>query len=93
MGPQTTRSTIVNTVLSQYPADKHLFIVRYLPGHNVNVEWVYNGADIDSQRIIWARDLGPEKTQALLDYYKTRRKWILEMGPHQVFPKPLGWSL
>ena len=67
-------------------------MVRYLPGHNEHVEWVYNGADIDGQQIVWARDLGPQKLPRLLDYYKDRRKWIIEVGPVEVKPIPLGWK-
>jgi hypothetical protein len=28
-----------------------------------------------------------------LDYYKDRRKWIIEIGPEHVSPQPLGWKL
>ncbi|HEV8605002.1 MAG TPA: hypothetical protein VGQ99_06530 [Tepidisphaeraceae bacterium] len=92
-GPQFTRARIVNTALQSFPSEKQLFVVRYLPGHNEHVEWVYNGADIDNQRIVWARDLGPQKLPKLLDYYKDRRKWLIEVGPLEVTPKPLGWQL
>jgi hypothetical protein len=40
-------------------------------------EWVYNGADIDSQRVVWAQDMGPAQDQELIDYYKDRRVWLL----------------
>jgi len=36
-------------------------------------DFVYNGADIDGQRVVWARDLGDNR--ALLAYYRDRRAW------------------
>jgi hypothetical protein len=55
---------------------QHLVIVRYSPHHNPNREWVYNRADIDSAKVILAREMGPAN-QALLDYYKNRQIWVL----------------
>jgi hypothetical protein len=55
-----------------------LVLVRYDSDHDPMLEWVYNGADIDNQKIVWARDMGPAKNQELLDYYNTRRAWLLE---------------
>ncbi len=40
-------------------------------------EWVYNGADIDASRVVWARDLGAENKK-LLRYYPDRTAWLLE---------------
>jgi hypothetical protein len=37
---------------------------------------VYNGGDIDAQRVVWARDLGQAKNRALLAYYRDRRGWL-----------------
>lgn len=34
---------------------KHLVIVRYGEDHNVNQEWVYNGADLTNGKVLWAR--------------------------------------
>jgi hypothetical protein len=53
-------------------------LVRYDSDHDPMLEWVYNGADIDNQKIVWARDMGPAENQELLDYYNTRRAWLLE---------------
>ncbi len=56
----------------------HLVIVRYRAGHTWYKEWVYNKADIDSARIVWARELSPNSTRQLLDYFKDRRVWLVE---------------
>src|SRR5262249_42056941 len=38
---------------------RHLVVVRFGPNHSCHDEWVYNGADIDGSRIVWAHDMGP----------------------------------
>ena len=56
----------------------HLILVRYGANHDPLLDWVYNGADIDGQRVIWARDMGAEKNEELLRYYGERRVWLLD---------------
>jgi len=56
---------------------KHLVFVRYGPAHTFD-EWVHNAADIDSSRVIWARDLGEAEDRALRDRYPDRTVWLLE---------------
>ncbi len=56
---------------------KHLIIVRYGPEHNVNFDWVYNDADIDGSKVVWARDMGAEQNAKLLAYYRDRQVWRL----------------
>ena len=56
----------------------HLVLVRYRPDHDPLLDWVYNGADIDRQNVVWARDMGAEKNEELLRYYSNRRVWLLE---------------
>ena len=67
---------------------KHLVIVRYADDHPVNQEWVYNGADLDAAKILWARELGPDASRKLLQYYSTRVAWLLEadLYPPRVVP-------
>ena len=36
---------------------RHLIVVKYGPLHSVNDEWVYNEAEIDRAKVIWARDM------------------------------------
>jgi len=57
----------------------HLVIVRYDAEHVVlNHEWVYNEADIDHSKVVWARDMGAEQNQELIQYYGDRRIWVLD---------------
>lgn len=62
--------------LDSLPGDQ-LVLVRYGPQHDSLAEWVYNGADIDSQKIVWARDMGAANNE-LLSYYPNRQLWLLE---------------
>jgi hypothetical protein len=65
--------------LSQIP-ERHLVIVHYGvnwalehdPGH----EFVYNSADIDNARIVWAHDMGAANQQ-LINYFRDRQVWCL----------------
>lgn len=56
---------------------EHLVIVRYGAGHDPDQEWVYNAADIDRARVVWARDMG-DRNRELLDYFSGRQVWVLE---------------
>jgi hypothetical protein len=60
---------------------RSLVIVQYLPGHPSTDEWVYNGADVDGSKVVWARDMGVEKNKELIDYFQDRRVWLLVLGP------------
>lgn len=72
-----TPRTIVARQLDSQPG-KQLVFVRYWPQHIFQNEWVYNAADIDAARIVWARDLGDTEDQQLLHYYPDRTAWLLE---------------
>jgi hypothetical protein len=66
-------------------AGSHLVLVRYHANHDPLKDWVYNGADIDNQKVVWARDMGGAKNEELLRYFKNRHAWLLE--PDDVPPK------
>ncbi|MDR3754732.1 MAG: hypothetical protein P4K78_12975 [Terracidiphilus sp.] len=55
-----------------------LVIVRYPSlDWDEGQEWVYNGADFDRQRVVFAHDFGAEKDRALLNYYPDRTALLL----------------
>jgi hypothetical protein len=51
---------------------RHLALVRYDADHDPNGEWVYDGADLDEQPVVWARDLDATTTGAVLDHFPER---------------------
>ena len=53
-------------------------MVRYPADYIPLVEWVYNRADIDGSRIVWAREMGAEQDLPFLNYFHDRRVWLLE---------------
>jgi hypothetical protein len=67
----------VNEQLAKIPGQVLIF-VRYWPQHIFLDEWVYNEADIDHARVVWARDLGDEENKKLRQYYSSRSVWMLE---------------
>jgi len=73
---QSKRASIEHRLL-QEPGD-HLVLVRYGPHHDIYEEFVYNRADIDRSRIVWARSLGAEKDSQLINYYRGRKVWLVE---------------
>ena len=64
--------------LSRLPG-RQLAIVRYDNTiHQPIDEWVYNGADIDESKVVWARDLGEAENRKLAEYYKDRTVWMVQ---------------
>ena len=69
---------------------QHLVVVRYSPKHSPHDEWVYNEADIDGAKVLWAREMEATQNRKLLDYFKTRKIWLLEpdVKPLRIAPYP-----
>jgi hypothetical protein len=68
------------TVLGNEPGE-HLVVVRYLRGYTPHFEVVYNAADIDAAKIVWAHELSREQNAELFRYFQGRKRWLLELGP------------
>ncbi len=75
--------------LEQMPG-KQLVIVRYSDDHNPLDEWVYNGADIDGSKVVWAREMDASDNLKLMAYYRNRRVWLVEPDarPARLTPYP-----
>ncbi len=78
----------VNKQLAAIPG-KLLVFVRYWPNHIFQNEWVWNAADIDRSRIVWARDLGTSENEKLLRYYPDRKPFLLEPDARPAILSPL----
>ena len=77
----------VTASLAGDQVNQHVVLVRYTGHQSPHEEWVYNGADIDGQDVIWAHDLGESRNAELIRYYKDRKIWLLEpdvSGSHPV---------
>ncbi len=82
-----TERARIEARLSKLPGEQ-LAIVRYSPGHNPADEWVYNRADIDASKVVWARDAGAIDNLELIHYYRNRKVWLVEpdVTPARVLP-------
>ena len=70
---------------------KQLIIVRYSPKHEPWDEWVYNAADIDGSKVIWAREMDAANNLELMRYYKDRHVWLVQPDSQseEVSPYPM----
>jgi hypothetical protein len=84
-GPKTlddlsdgSRRSRIMAQVSSLPG-RHLILVHYKPDHDVlSPEWVYNDADIDHAKVIWARDMSAAANQELVRYFKDRHSWLID---------------
>jgi hypothetical protein len=61
--------------------ERHLVIVRYPPKTSwTKGEWVYNEADIDGAKVVWAREMDAAQNRKLFEYFGDRRAWLLEVN-------------
>jgi len=76
-GPNSFGRAATVSQLEQLPGDQ-LVIVRYRRDHNAFAEWVYNDAEIDNSKVAWARDMGADRNQELINYFRNRCVWLLD---------------
>jgi hypothetical protein len=70
----------------------HLVIVHYDSNHPSANEWVYNSADIDNAKVVWARDISEAQDRRLVEYFRDRHVWCLAADelPPRIRPCLLG---
>lgn len=57
---------------------QHLILVHYAPEHDANQEWVFNHAEIDQAKVVWAREIPGENVDLLVNYFRGRNLWVVE---------------
>ena len=68
----------------EHTPGQHLVIVDYDSTHDLDREWVYNPADLNNSKVLWARDLGPQSDRDLLNYYHGRNIWCVNPDSNSI---------
>ena len=85
---QTPAFQAIHQIMEAKPGGQ-LVIIRYKPDHHWINDWIYNGYDIPSQHVIWARDSEPgESNEPLLCEFKDRQMWLLSPPEDGFVPAP-----
>jgi len=58
---------------------KHLVLVSYGAQHSANEEWVHNESNLKESRVVWARALSREKDARLIEYFRDRTAWRVQV--------------
>lgn len=66
---------------------KHLVVVNYGTRHSYHDEWVYNEADIDGAKVVFARAMNSSQDCQLVEYFKFYRIWLLQVDGDETTPK------
>ena len=85
------RAHVAAEVLS-HPG-KQLCLVRYIRYHDGWQEWVFNGADPEAERLVWARSLSPEMDQKVIAAYPGRTVWLVKPDTANQLVQPYSPAL
>ena len=90
-GPKWSRDRArILADLQQQPG-KHLVMMRYTD-HNAPEEWIHNDADIDASKVVWAYDMGREQNRELVDYFRDRTAWLIELDVKKPATEAMPYS-
>ncbi|HEY3838983.1 MAG TPA: hypothetical protein VGL72_20560 [Bryobacteraceae bacterium] len=76
-GPLGIPRATVEARIDRMPG-KHLLLVRYSSDHDSFDEWVYNKANIDGAKVVWAREMGWRADSELIRHFRGRDVWLVE---------------
>ena len=63
--------------LAKTPGNHLVFVKPKTDSHNL-FQWIYNGADLDGARFVWARDLGDAENAQLAASMAKRKVWMVD---------------
>ena len=72
-----TERALIETNLERLPG-KQLAIVRYSRRRQPLDQWVYNSADLEDSKVIWAGEVDSAGNRELVNYYRDRTVWLVE---------------
>lgn len=83
LSPMNWNRAAVLKRLRRYPGRQLVFVHYNLDHDNSNFdlnfnEWVFNRADLNTAKVIWARDMGLEKNEELIKYFKHCHAWLVD---------------
>jgi hypothetical protein len=86
-GPASFGRAQIVEQLQKLPGQQLVF-VRYSSSHQPFDEWVYNDADINASKVVWAHAMTATEDQQLIDYFPGRQVLLLEpdQGPPRLLP-------
>jgi hypothetical protein len=87
--PRQIKGATLQSRFNRLPGQQ-LVLVHYRLREVADQDWIYNAADIDSSKVVWARDMGREANEELLRYYPNRQVWYVDRGANSL---PVPYSL
>lgn len=95
VGPEHfgTERADIQAYLERLPG-KQLAMVRYARQREPLDQWVYNSADIEGSKVVWAGEIDPVSDREFLNYYRDRKVWLVEPDavPAKLSPYPIVGS-
>jgi hypothetical protein len=84
------RQRLIDTYTTQ--EGQYLMLVRYHPDYTFHHEWVANGANLPTQKVLWAHLLDDSRNRRLLEAYPTHTPLLVDVTddvtPPTVQPYP-----